>query len=64
MVKIKFREIDLFDFTSFCGLDFFKISGPLWNILKYFKINMYKTNLFENYSKHKDNNKNNGKNPS
>ena len=26
-----FREIDLFDFTSFFGLDFFKISGPLVN---------------------------------
>ena len=25
-----FREIDLFDFTSFFGLDFFKFSGPLW----------------------------------
>ena len=24
-----FREIDLFDFTSFFGLDFFKISGLL-----------------------------------
>ena len=24
-----FREIDLFDFTSFFGLDFFKFSGPL-----------------------------------
>ena len=23
-----FREIDLFDFTSFFGLDFFKFSGP------------------------------------
>ena len=29
LVKIKFREIDLFDFTSFFGLDFFKFSGPL-----------------------------------
>ena len=25
----KFREIDLLDFTSFFGLDFFKFSGPL-----------------------------------
>ena len=25
----KFREIDLFDFTSFFGLDFFKFSGPM-----------------------------------
>ena len=25
-----FCEIDLFDFTSFFGLDFFKFSGPLW----------------------------------
>ena len=25
----KFHEIDLFDFMSFCGLDFFKFSGPL-----------------------------------
>ena len=24
-----FREIDLFDFTSFFGLDFFKFSDPL-----------------------------------
>ena len=28
--KNLFREIDLFDFTSFFGLDFFKFSGPLW----------------------------------
>ena len=28
----KIREIDLFDFTSFFGLDFFKFSGPLWHI--------------------------------
>ena len=27
-----FREIDLFDFTSFLGLDFLKFSGPLCNI--------------------------------
>ena len=26
--KMKFREIDLFDFTSCFGLDFFKYSGP------------------------------------
>ena len=26
--KIRFHEIDLFDFTSFFGLDFFKFSGP------------------------------------
>ena len=25
----EFREIDLFDFTSFFSLDFFKFSGPL-----------------------------------
>ena len=25
----KIREIDLFDFTIFLGLDFFKFSGPL-----------------------------------
>ena len=29
MVKKIFREIDLFDFTSFFGVDFFKFSGPL-----------------------------------
>ena len=29
LVKIKFREIDLFDFTSFFGLEFFKFSGLL-----------------------------------
>ena len=29
MVKKIFREIDLFDFTSFFGQDFFKFSGPL-----------------------------------
>ena len=28
----KICEIDLFDFTSFFGLDFFKFSGPLWAI--------------------------------
>ena len=28
----KIREIELFDFTSFFGLDFFKFSGPLENI--------------------------------
>ena len=27
--QIFFREIDLFDFTSFFGLEFFKFSGPL-----------------------------------
>ena len=30
LVKINFREIDLFDFTSFWGLDFFKFSGLLY----------------------------------
>ena len=29
----KFREIDLFDFTSFLGLDFTKFSGPLCEIV-------------------------------
>ena len=29
----KIREIDLFDFTSFFGLDFFKFSGTLWDII-------------------------------
>ena len=32
----KFREIDLLDFTSFFGLDFFKFSGLLgvgWTVL-------------------------------
>ena len=28
-LKKKFREIDLFDFTSLFDLDFFKYSGPL-----------------------------------
>ena len=28
-IKKFFREIDLFDFTSFFGLDFLKFSGPL-----------------------------------
>ena len=28
----KFHEIDLFNFTSFFGLDFFKFSGPLWHL--------------------------------
>ena len=40
-----FREIDLFDFTSFFGLDFFKFSvllwifryTLLWKIIKYVK---------------------------
>ena len=27
----KIREIDLFDFTSFFGMDFLKFSGPLWH---------------------------------
>ena len=27
----KIRELDLFDFTSFFGLGFFKFSGPLCN---------------------------------
>ena len=26
----KFHEINLFDFTNFFGLDFFKFSGPLF----------------------------------
>ena len=30
----KFSEIDLFDFTSFFGLDIFKFSGPLCDILR------------------------------
>ena len=30
-VKTFFREIDLFDFTSFFGMDFFKFSGTLWS---------------------------------
>ena len=30
LVKKKFRQIGLFDFTSFFGLDFFKFSGPQW----------------------------------
>ena len=36
LVKSFFRAIDLFDFTSFFGLDFFKFSGPLFhkNFLK------------------------------
>ena len=25
-----FREINLFDFTNFLGLDFSNVSGPLW----------------------------------
>ena len=29
LVKKRIHEIDLFDFTSFFGLDFFKFSGPL-----------------------------------
>ena len=33
MVKKNFRELDLFDFTSFIGLDFLKSSGPLINFL-------------------------------
>ena len=30
----KIRGIDLFDFTSFFGLDFLKFSGPLWGANK------------------------------
>ena len=33
--KKKIREIDLFDFTSFFGQDFFKFSGLLWYYLQY-----------------------------
>ena len=29
----KFHEIDLFDFMSFLGLNFFKFSGPLWSYI-------------------------------
>ena len=29
-LKVQKMEIDLFDFTSFFGLDFFKFSGPLY----------------------------------
>ena len=32
-LKKIFCEIDLFDFTSFFGLDFFKFSGPLCKYL-------------------------------
>ena len=32
--KNYFCEIDLFDFTSFFGLDFFKLSGPLCSSTK------------------------------
>ena len=32
--KNVFHEIDLFDFTTFVGLDFFKFSGSLWNFTK------------------------------
>ena len=35
-----FREIDLFDFSSFFGLDFLKFSGLLWNVTEFLK-NMY-----------------------
>ena len=28
----KNHEIDLFDFMSFFGLDFFKFSSPLWTL--------------------------------
>ena len=30
----KIREIELFDFTSFFGLHFFKFCGPLWIMVK------------------------------
>ena len=29
IIQEKIRQIDLFDFKSFFGLDFFKFSGPL-----------------------------------
>ena len=32
-VQKKNPEIDLFDFTSFFGLDFFKFSGPLYEFI-------------------------------
>ena len=34
ILKNFFHEIDLFDFTSFFGLDFFKFSGPLCMIYR------------------------------
>ena len=37
LFKIFFREIDLFDFTSFFGLDFFKFSGLLWKKATYIR---------------------------
>ena len=30
-IETFFREINLFDFTSFFGLDFLKFSGPMWH---------------------------------
>ena len=35
--KIIFLEIDLFDFTSFFGQDFFEFSGLLWIVRVFFR---------------------------
>ena len=46
--KKKFCEIDLFDFTNFFGLDFFKFSGRLCDdeSNKMFEINFYSFKFF------------------
>ena len=47
LVKKKFCEIDLFDFMSFFGLDFFKFSGPLWIYNYTYKIDVVKITSWE-----------------
>ena len=47
--KKKIHEIDLFDFTRFFGLDFFKFSGPLWNSSSKLKNCKKRSNTENNY---------------
>ena len=46
-LKLLKMEIELFDFTSFFGLDFFKFSGPLCKQKRRLKKNNYLHNLIE-----------------
>ena len=46
--EIKFREIDLFDFTSFVGLDFFLIFWPTMYLYDY--IPLFRHQVFSVYA--------------
>ena len=51
MVKKKYREIDLYDFTRFFGLDFFKFSSKFFNIgNKTTSLHLFCKFFDENYS--------------